>query len=879
MYLLNLLVAVTLSTISREFSLDQQVEIHNFLTANPSTGRLVIMFDDGVVNNQTLCDSSRNHRTPVRGNTRVDGQDDATYIGVDAWDLSGTICNSGSHFQLTITKTYINGFINFGTPEKQYIIKDGRLIEQPREEGGWADEDESFAAAEMQMYRMGQDSNVEVQQLAAGFLDVYVHVDIHDSLANRFPGNTIAAKRAEVAGYILALFCWINENLYFSNGFNLLVSGISHRTTSLSTTTSSSAYLRALRAEGRKSNAHLVYHATAERLGGGVAYLSGLYSRGSTGYGLCGSMSGRMNFWDRMCTAHEIGHNLGGPHTHDVAIDTCGNTCTRSRTTPTYLTEVKYGTIMSYCHLCQGGSTNVRDEFHPKMVTDYFHQRYANFQGSLNPIAPGTQAIQQCNNVQPPGPQSTTSTTTTTTTTTTTVLPESTRPNGGDGNVVYERIRTGQYISGDACGFRRLGENPPRYGACQQNHVRMRLCGGRTLCTASGITDVASCAATVAARTECSNSFDTWSDAIVSQYGFGRCSCLLAGKALAPASSVYVYIYQLKSTQATTTTAAVDPAVGYTKRSPGCVIQSNIRLIPNQSIQQCAAACNADANCVAFEYGVNHNGPSTLYSPTDCQLQNNANWRGCDGSRFNLDLYIKSNVPGSVALVDDQTTTKAPVLSPTCRVKDSSEFCQFPFVYRGNLYHGCIQENSSSEPWCATNQVGSQMTWDICDMNSGCQIENPSTTIRSEGFNVAQNTYVKHHNVANANWQFCSFEFSSKEWAEEQCNADPTCTYLHDADCDGQHFRYCSDINFSLVSTDTAACTYRKEAPEVLDCSDKLGELDCTQILATDKCNEYGDQCKKTCNRCTLRSESFVDSNHSASIAFAFSILVSLLLL
>lgn len=104
-------------------------------------------------------------------------------------------------------------------------------------------------------------------------------------------------------------------------------------------------------------------------LGGGVAWLPGICG-GNVAYGLSANMNGFFPYpiqnnssqnWDLMVVSHEIGHNVGAPHTHDVGIDGCANNdCS---VTPN-------GTIMSYCHLCPGGLSNVRMEFHPNTINN-----------------------------------------------------------------------------------------------------------------------------------------------------------------------------------------------------------------------------------------------------------------------------------------------------------------------------------------------------------------------------------------------------------------------------------------------------------------------------------------------------------------------------
>jgi hypothetical protein len=110
---------------------------------------------------------------------------------------------------------------------------------------------------------------------------------------------------------------------------------------------------------------HLAHMLSGQGLGGGIAYLSAVCT--SYGYAVSGNLSGSFplpiedyhgNNWDLMVVSHEIGHNCGTGHTHDYSppIDGCGlGDCS----------QAWGGTIMSYCHTCSGGMTNVAMSFHP----------------------------------------------------------------------------------------------------------------------------------------------------------------------------------------------------------------------------------------------------------------------------------------------------------------------------------------------------------------------------------------------------------------------------------------------------------------------------------------------------------------------------------
>lgn len=94
---------------------------------------------------------------------------------------------------------------------------------------------------------------------------------------------------------------------------------------------------------------------------GGVAYLNSLcnnsaysWSGYTLGYFIDASYPNTFNR-DIMITTHEIGHNCGTPHTHDLGLDTCNDENTQPRR----------GTIMSYCgQTFTGGDANHDLWFH-----------------------------------------------------------------------------------------------------------------------------------------------------------------------------------------------------------------------------------------------------------------------------------------------------------------------------------------------------------------------------------------------------------------------------------------------------------------------------------------------------------------------------------
>lgn len=112
----------------------------------------------------------------------------------------------------------------------------------------------------------------------------------------------------------------------------------------------------------------LAHFLSGRGLGGGVAYMPGLCN--GVPFGVSANLAGYFptplvdnngQNWDIMVTAHEIGHNFGAPHTHNYVppIDGCGSSpqdCSGA--------AGGNGTIMSYCHLCGGGMTNIKLRFH-----------------------------------------------------------------------------------------------------------------------------------------------------------------------------------------------------------------------------------------------------------------------------------------------------------------------------------------------------------------------------------------------------------------------------------------------------------------------------------------------------------------------------------
>ncbi len=108
--------------------------------------------------------------------------------------------------------------------------------------------------------------------------------------------------------------------------------------------------------------------------GGGIAYLNVLCNS-FNGVGYSGINSTYQNVpaysWTVMVLTHEIGHNLGSPHTHacawngnSTAIDGCGPQAGYSEGCNAAIPVS--GTVMSYCHLIGGVGINLLNGFGPQ---------------------------------------------------------------------------------------------------------------------------------------------------------------------------------------------------------------------------------------------------------------------------------------------------------------------------------------------------------------------------------------------------------------------------------------------------------------------------------------------------------------------------------
>jgi hypothetical protein len=202
---------------------------------------------------------------------------------------------------------------------------------------------------------------------------VRLAVDTDWEYTQRFSGNTSASQ-----AYILTLLAAVSE-IYVrevNTRFEIVYTRVWSNSNDPYTTTTINDRLNEFRSHWNSNmgsvSRNLAHMLSGIRSGaGGVAWL-GVICSSSYGYGISGYINGTFPYplvnnhaqnWDVMVAAHEIGHNFKAPHTHSMSppVDGCGNNdCS----------QASQGTIMSYCHTCSGGMTNIRLDLHPRVINE-----------------------------------------------------------------------------------------------------------------------------------------------------------------------------------------------------------------------------------------------------------------------------------------------------------------------------------------------------------------------------------------------------------------------------------------------------------------------------------------------------------------------------
>ena len=261
------------------------------------------------------------------------------------------------------------------TPDGKYILFDDADISIPKNLNCFVEESGDLNPLE-------ESGDLPNRLLTGNCVEIYVECDFKSYQDN---GSSVPNTEAWVAAL------W-NEviTLYENESIPVAVSDVLVYTSTdpfagLNTT---SAMLSAFRAhiDTLTYDGRLAHLLSTRGLGGGIAYIDVLCSNANQ---VAVSTSLSTNIvpfptfsWSVECVTHEMGHNMGSPHTHacawngnGTAIDGCGPTagynegCTAALPTS--------GTIMSYCHLVAGVGINFNNGFGPQ-PGDLIRNRYNN---------------------------------------------------------------------------------------------------------------------------------------------------------------------------------------------------------------------------------------------------------------------------------------------------------------------------------------------------------------------------------------------------------------------------------------------------------------------------------------------------------------------
>jgi len=281
--------------------------------------------------------------------------------------IQGVLCDSTTSVVLMFDENGLSGRIGVETiitprsPEKSIIEQapqsnpDELPSDYQRGVLEWLDQaDDRFNAYMDELLKTRRHLS---EPLAYGSVDINIHLEIDAAMTRKFR-NQGEHTDFRATKYAVDLIAVVNEDVFKPAGFNLRVTSMNVRTESMCEDHPCEWPIELIVDEPIPEEANIYFLMTSSYLGGGVAWLGGIWD--GNGYGMCGGIHGNFDFWDRKCVAHEIGHILGGVHTHELGFDTC-DVCLDNEDPVTNAPQES--TIMSYCQHCEDGWFNIKHEF------------------------------------------------------------------------------------------------------------------------------------------------------------------------------------------------------------------------------------------------------------------------------------------------------------------------------------------------------------------------------------------------------------------------------------------------------------------------------------------------------------------------------------
>lgn len=302
--------------------------------------------------------------------------------------LSGAIQDKpGSYAFLSLGEGLLNGYIDDG--ENTYFLTNGRggtqtaSLYRARDfnAGELAILPPSCGAAESAQYqtrllttlnRPNTERELTITDMAPRNIDIAFECDFEFSQKFQLEPKTVSAYVATLVGAVSAIYRdELNARLRIS--YLRVWTTVDDPWTQLEASQQLSQFKLYWLVNQQQVSRHTAHLLSSRQLtnAGGTAYLAGLCN--SDGFGLSGYLNGffplpvqdnRPQNWDVYVLAHELGHNFDALHTHEMSppIDLCGlGDCNNALT---------LGTIMSYCHTCPGGLSNIRLTFHPRVPSE-----------------------------------------------------------------------------------------------------------------------------------------------------------------------------------------------------------------------------------------------------------------------------------------------------------------------------------------------------------------------------------------------------------------------------------------------------------------------------------------------------------------------------